>query len=1113
MSLILHRAPRADLLAESLASLLRDPMPDPFASELVLVPARGIERWLSQRLSHHLGSGGIDDGVCAGVEFRTPSSLISEVLGTGPDDPWAPDHLAWLVLRTIDEHAGEPWCATLDRHLGRDRSGEDQDVRLGRRFALARRLAGLFASYATQRPQLLTAWEQGADTDGAGGELASDLRWQAELWRHLVAAGSDPTPSQRHHRVVEELRAAPDSVDLPPRFSLFGHTRIAATEIELLDALGLHHDVHLWLPHPSAALWDSLTDLVGAVPRAADDSHARVGHPLLASLGRDVRELQRVLGPAVDESSTVAAPPALAPSTLLGFLQRDLADNRRPMPGDTSRSLEPDDRSVQVHACHGPARQVEVLREVLLGLLADDATLEPRDILVMCPDIEAFAPLVEAAFGLGAVDARPVHSSGRWHPGHRLQVRLADRSLTQTNPLLAVVSSLLDLAGGRAEASRVLDLLTSEPVRRRFGLSEDDLETVTRWVEVAGVRWAFDAEHRAPFGLQHYLQNTWRFGLDRVLAGVAVSDDAERWLDTVLPLDDVGSNNIDLAGRLAEFVDRLQQVTDQLAGRHPVAHWLATLRDGVDALTSVAWGDEWQVGEVHRELAAMRTDLDAGTDLRISDVRALMSERLVGRPTRANFRSGSLTVCTMVPMRSVPHRVVCLLGLDDGVFPRSTIVDGDDALARAPMTGERDPRSEDRQLLLDAVLAAGEHLIVTYSGADEISGQPRPPAVPLGELLDALDATAPGAREHVVRHHPLQPFDPLNLAPGRLDPARPFSFDAASLAGARAAEQERRSPDGIAARALPSLPADDVDLAALTAFVKHPAKEFLRRRTQIVLPDEGTEVLDGLPVAVDGLIEWSIGERLLHDRLRGRDEASALGTEWRRGALPPGQLGWREAKRIRDEATQVADLAASVISTRSVTSLDVDVDLGGGRRLRGTVTGVHGDQVVRATYSRLGAKQELDAWIALLALCGTWPERAWSAGAIGRGRKGRPPVMTAFAPVPDAAERLGELVRLFDAGLREPLPLPLKTGQAWAQQRRRGANDRACIDEARKQWSGWAHEDADPHHVRVWGAATPLERLLEPRPAPGEQIAGETTRLGALAVTLWSPVLELGQRT
>ena len=264
MPLILHRAVRADLLADALADLLRTPQDDPFARELVIVPARGIERWLSQRLSHHLGAIKGDDGVCAAVDFRTPRSLVAELTGVGDDDPWSSDALAWSVLAVLDEHAGEEWCATLDAHLGRGLQSEEGELRRGRRYAVARRLAGLFASYAIQRPVLLTAWADGRDEDGDGREIAADLRWQPELWRHLIAATDTPPPAERHASVVRDLRAGVGAEAMPPRLSLFGHTRIAATEAELLGALGSHRDVHIWLPHPSAVQWDALTQLTGA---------------------------------------------------------------------------------------------------------------------------------------------------------------------------------------------------------------------------------------------------------------------------------------------------------------------------------------------------------------------------------------------------------------------------------------------------------------------------------------------------------------------------------------------------------------------------------------------------------------------------------------------------------------------------------------------------------------------------------------------------------------------------------------------------------------------------------------------------------------------------------
>ena len=254
MTLHLHRAPRTDQLADALGELLASPLSDPFAQEVVVVPEKGIERWLAQRISHRVGVGPRGgDGVCAGVRFLRPGSLVSMLLDRDHDDVWSPDRLVWPLLATIDASLDEPWCATLARHLGHGLTGDDADLRRDRRYSVARRLAGLFASYAVQRPQLVTDWREGRATDGAGGALADDLTWQAELWRRLVDRVGVEAPDQRHARTVALLEAGGDGLDLPGRLSLFGHTRLPVTEVELLQALAVSRDVHLWLPQPSPA--------------------------------------------------------------------------------------------------------------------------------------------------------------------------------------------------------------------------------------------------------------------------------------------------------------------------------------------------------------------------------------------------------------------------------------------------------------------------------------------------------------------------------------------------------------------------------------------------------------------------------------------------------------------------------------------------------------------------------------------------------------------------------------------------------------------------------------------------------------------------------------------
>ena len=581
--------------------------------------------------------------------------------------------------------------------------------------------------------------------------------------------------------------AAGRRLDLPPRLSLFGHTRLPITEIELLGALATHHDLHLWLPHPSDR------DVGRRCRRAGDRSPRREDRQPSAGSGT------RCWPPsaATSVSSSAAWPRveavdhhhdgAATRDTLLGWLQADLRANAV-QHGD--RSTAADDRSVQVHSCHGAARQVDVLREVLLGLLQDDPSLEPRDILVMCPDIETYAPLITAGFGLGDVIARAATRrtgcGSAWPTGR----------LTQTNPLLGCRRAAP--RPGRQPRHRQPGARPGRrprPVRRRFGFTDDDLDSITAWVRESGIRWGFDQVHRSPFGLERFVHNTWQFGIDRVLTGVAMSDDSAG-----LARDDAAARRRRQqpgrprgpAGRVRPAADR----RDRRAHRHQAAgEWLDALDRGVER--PHRGRPRRRAGRRARCSASSRRcwrtrPTRADTPMRLTDIRALLGRHLAGRPTRANFRTGTLTVCTMVPMRSVPHRVVCLVGLDDGVFPRLGLVDGDDALARDPMTGERDIRSEDRQLLLDAIGAATEMLVVTYTGANEHTGQRRPPAVPLGELLDALDLTTTRkVRSRIVVEHPLQPFDVRNVTPGGLGVPTPFTFDPALLVAAETAAGDR----------------------------------------------------------------------------------------------------------------------------------------------------------------------------------------------------------------------------------------------------------------------------------------------------------------------------------
>ena len=1085
----IHRAERADGLIEALGGLLADPPADPFAPEVIAVPTRGMERWLAQTLSARLGATpGRSDGICANVDFPFPRALVRDAVavaaGVDPAaDPWLPERAVWPLLEVVGASLQEPWLRSLATHLGE----ADDAARRARRFAAVRHIADLFDRYALHRPETIRGWARGEV------DVPERAAWQAELWMRLRERLGEPSPAERIEAASARLRAEPSLLELPERVALFGLTRLPRGYLDVLGALAAGREVHLFLLHPSPALWEKVAAQPPVVQRAQDPTALLPDNRLLASWGQDAREMQLVLGrhEHADHHHETESPG----ETLLGRLQADVRADRSPpgapLPGedDLRPSLAPADRSVEIHACHGRARQVEVLRDAILHLLAEDATLEPRDVIVMCPDIETFAPLIQATFGAGESVAdddefEPL-PDGIAQPD--LRVRLADRSLRQTNPVLGVVGQLIDLAGRRLTASEVLDLADREPVRRRFELDDDDLARMRDWVAASGVRWGLDGAHRAPFKLQDLEAGTWKAGLDRMLVGVTMTEEGHRLFEGVLPIDDVESVAIDLVGRTAELVDRLRTAIDGFGESRPIGAWAEAIATAADALTATSQRDAWQRAQLQRILDAVVEEA-AGADsveLTLPEIRALLAERLQGRPTRANFRTGHLTICTLVPMRSIPHRVVCLLGLDDTAFPRKAPRDGDDLMLADPHVGERDPRFEDRQMLLDALMAAGDRLIVTYTGNDVRTNALRPPAVPVGELLDVVDRTVRGTpRDQILVRHPLQPFDPRNFTPGELGGETPWSFDRVTLEGARAVGREREAARPFLPAPLPPVASSVVELEELVAFVRHPVRAFLRQRLGFGVGTYADEVDDALPVELDKLEEWQIGERMLIARLAGATPEAAEAAERARGSLPPGRLSDGVVETIRPVVEEVfGHVAALLPPAAAPESVDVRVSLRGGRVLSGTVPGVHGDVLRTVTYSRVNARHRIVAWARFLALTAARPERPFEAVTVGRSAFGSPREAVATVvrlPRLDPEEALAHLetlVALYDRGMREPLPLACTTSAAYAKTLRDGG-DAGKV--AAKEWaSAWSFpkEDQDAEHQLVFGGVLSFEEL------------------------------------
>ncbi len=1133
MALHVHRSERADLLLGALADVMSDPLADPMAAEVICVPSRGMERWISQGLAERLGAGQrvAGDGISANIEFPFPGSLVADIVAraSGQDpraDPWINGESFWALLAAIDANMDTDW---MDLVAGQIRSGATAGRR--NRIRTARYVANLFTRYQQQRPEMIMSWAAGNDAGPVGRTLAGSAAWQAKLWREVKARLAVPSPAERTGSVCEFLatdHVAPN-LELPERISAFGLTRLPAGQLQVLRALAQHRDVHLFILHPSPVLWDAVSAQLAAQlagsgagsgvesgtgqerERAQDRSAALVANPLLASWGRDARELQLTLTPSRDLSNGpeldhhYPVPHSFddtANPTLLRRLQGDVRANRAPVGAsylatDVRPICDPTvDTSVQVHSCHGVSRQVQVLRDVILALLDADPTLEPRDIIIMCPDVESFAPQVHAVFG-----AVP-----------QLRVRLADRALTQTNELISAVALLLEVLDSRVSATDVMSLLAAAPVRAQFNLSEDDLDRVRGWLSESGVRWGLDGAHRRRWNLQDVSANTWSAGLDRVIAGVAMTDTDLRFVGSAVPLDDVGSNDILLAGRLCEFLDRLGHAVDFFAGEFSMDQGIDQLTATVDQLMATTFADTWQRQQLTRILTELRPPDDAVTTgpdtasrsapplLNVAEFADLLDSQLVGRPTTRGFRTGHITVCTLTPMRSIPHRIVCLLGLDEQAFPRTSRAVGDDLTQDPPFVGDQDGRGEDRQLLLDAVLAATDSLVITYSGHDERTNTVKPPSVPLAELLSVVDRTVRiDAGRSIVVVHPLQAFDPRNFTSGQLVPDRAFSYDESSLPGAVAQAGTKSEAPAFLSGSLPDWERkqERVTLADLVRFVEHPVKAFVRTRLGISLEDYNEALSDDFSLSMDSLADWAAGERVieaLSDPPAGSSEAETglawFTSEMAGGQLPPGEIVHTHLRKdVYLLAAPIAQLAVRFRQGRPPRTVPVRLAVGDdGRLVTGSVSGVYGTRLVLTTFSKLdrgkGAKhalrgkQRIGAWMKLLALAASDPDTEYCAYLIGRDANEPKPLVLRLDAPQDPVAALAGIVELYDRGMSEPLPLYCDTSAAYAE----------TVARNRHRWvmsqtwpSGYKieREEKDPYHELALSPVPTLDDLLE----------------------------------
>ena len=1021
-----------------------------FAADQVIVPSTAVHRSLSLAMTQA-------HGICANVAFsylapwlwRQMSSLLPDV---APESPFAPAVLTWRVHAALGDAAFVSAHPRLASYLG----GADDVMR----FDLAGRIAGLLDQYITYRPEWLEAWRQGRPARvgaGSDGEYA-DERWQAALWQRLTAAADAPALASGAAFIEVLKRTSPAQAmeaGLPPSVHVFALPTMPALQIAWLQQIGQLVDVHVYVLNPCQEFWFELIDRrrLSHLATLGRAEHQEEGNRLLAAWGRQTQAhvdgLVDSAGPGTTDDADFRRNEA---DTLLSRLQNSILELTELTPG--SITLADDDRSLELHVCHSLTRELEVLQDHLLGLFASGAVRQPSQILVVTPDLDAAAPLIEAVFGTAPRD-------------RHIPYTVSGRARSTANAPARALLALLALVASRFNASAVFGLLQQDIVARRFGLDEDALLQVHDWLRDSGTRWGLDGPHRASFGVPGTTGHTWADGLDRLFLGYALPTQVMEPFAELLPAGDAEGSDALALGAFWQLLDRLRALHSAAATARSPESWRGLLLDAVEgfmAPTGEALDDERELMAAIRALSdtMRRGGLDeAGAQpLPLSVVRAAL-ERQLDDPARGGVPTGGVTFSSMSSLRNLPFAVVCVVGLDDGVFPSAQRTPEFDLMALQPRRGDRQRRTDERNLFLDLLLAARHSLYLSHTGRSVRDNAPLPPSVLVSELLDLLipaiaeDPSSPDslaqARRRLVVEHPLQPFsieafdvdgDPrLRSFNRELGEALRGSLQPTPLPVTPASADDvvdEGDDDDTAAEPLPAffaspLPAPgpewrEVSVEQLVEFFRNPCRYLLKRRLGIDLGRSADALQDEEPFLPDWPGRTALAARLLGPLLAGAEPQTVRQLAQAGHELPSGPLGRQQLDRELESLTAFAGAvrahtAAPCLPPHQV-RLAVDID-GEAWQLVGNFADLRPDGLVRWRYDNLRAGDVLAAWIPHLALCtdtpaGVAPQTLWLSLD--------PPLRLGLPEQP--SELLHDLVRLYRRGLCEPIEFFPKS--AWS---------------------------------------------------------------------------------
>ena len=1041
-------------LVKTLADIVAKPLNSSLSPEIIMVHSRGMERWISLKLAEY-------NGICANTIFPFPNNWLQTLNGLiDPNNSetaiFEPDFMTFAVMGLL------PLCCTqkegfedIKRYLANDA----YDLK---RYQLSQKISETFDQYLTFRPEMILAWERGEGNN-----------WQAQLWREISKGYEHLHRAGLRKAFLDKLAENSIPVErLPQRLSAFGTSYMPLFHLELLVKISDYIDVHLLLMNPCREYWsDIVTEKeIQKIKRRYDggefsegDLFLEKGNPLLSSLGTMGRDFFSTINAIEGHITELFCEPDYEETDTLSAIQSDifhLSDRTAGNCADSIKTKTGESHyapTILIQNCHSPMREIEVLHDHLLLFFEEDSGLRPSDIIVMTPDIESYAPFISAVF------------EGQTDNYHKIPFTIADQSISKTSRLLKGFMSILDLADSRFGTTQVMSVLDATGVKERFEINDRELFFIEKWVRDTRIRWGLNADHRKNMGFPGYNENTWDAGFKRLLLGYAMPGEDNHIFSGILPYDIEGDDRI-ILGKFVEFTDQLFTVSKDLSRARTLDDWSLLLKD---ILAGFFYDNEDTSFE--RQMLLKTFDKLAAL-LEISGFREKIGlpvikyflEHSFGRESHTGgFIAGGVTFCAMLPLRSIPAKIICLVGMNGDAFPRDFHAPGFDLLTANPRPGDRIRRTDDKYLFLQALVSARKKLYISYVGQSNRDNSRMPPSVVVSDLLDYICKGFNIDERDVVTHHRLQPFSSEYFKQeGPLFSYSKENFDACKSAQERDHEQIRLIEFISESLSEPEPEFFNVDIGLLYLFFSNPSKFLLQQRLSIFFDDELPGFENEEPFQLNGLELYQVEQELVKSGFEGKDPEGIYHLQQAMGRLPHGTMGKIVISGIVPKIDRFLQSVAFHEGQNDAEKVDVDLKLNN-FILTGQIDKVYPDKLLKLIYAGNNPKYLLAAWIDHLVL----------SNCLGE-KDQRPTVLLLkdtswyFAPVENPRDSLLGLLSFYLKGLTKPLVFFPRSSFEYAEKVLvKGKNYLEALASAKTKWLGYGKgysENQDPYFQKCF---------------------------------------------